>query len=598
MGMLTRLTREVDLITGLQRTLKASEGVGAESTMTIGDDIERTVDRFPNNLAFRFEGRSITYAAFDAVANQVAHWALGQGLKKGDCVALFMTNRPEYVAVWVGLAKVGIVTGLINTNLTGQPLKHTIDISLADHVIVSSDLADAYLAVADGLQKRPRVWAHGGTFAGAEDFEAALACVSADRPAPEHRAALRGGDLAMYVYTSGTTGAPKAARMPHWRVQGMMRAFIGGGRATHKDRIYLTLPLYHGTGGLCGVGFALQTGATIILRRKFSATHFWEEARREEATVFFYIGELCRYLLNQPQHPDETKHKLRLGVGNGLRPEVWERFQPRFKIGRILEFYGSTEGNVSFLNFDGKIGAVGRIPGWLKKRLNVRIVKFDVETEQPVRGPDGLCIECDPNEVGEAVGEIRQDEARFRFEGYSGDPKQTEKKILRDVFAKGDAWFRTGDLMRQDTEGYFYFIDRIGDTFRWKGENVSTNEVGDVLALFPGITEANVYGVKVGALDGRAGMAAISAGPDLDLVALHDYVEKNLPSFARPLFLRLQQQIDTTGTFKYRKVDLVKEGYDPAQTHDPILFDHPLEKRYVAMTPGLREQIESGVFKL
>lgn len=598
MGIFTRIGREVEFITGLQRTLKAAEGVGVDSDVSVGDDVERTADRYPDNIAFRFEGRSITYAAFDALANQVAHWAIAQGLKKGDAVVLFMTNRPEYVAIWVGLAKIGVVTALINTNLAGVPLTHTIDIAETDHVIVSSDLADAYLAITPGLKRKPKAWSHGGPINGASSFEDALGAQPQARPPAALRDAVKGGDMCMYVYTSGTTGAPKAARMPHWRVQGMMRAFIGGGRGTAKDRIYLTLPLYHGTGGLCGVGFALQTGGAIILRRKFSATHFWEEAKREEATVFFYIGELCRYLLNQPAHPDETKHKIRLAVGNGLRPEVWERFQPRFKIRQILEFYGSTEGNVSFLNFDGKVGAVGRIPGYLKKRLNVRIVKFDVETEQPVRGPDGLCIESDPDEVGEALGEIRNDEARYRFEGYSGDQKQTEKKILRDVFTKGDAWFRTGDLMRQDAEGYFYFVDRIGDTFRWKGENVSTNEVGDVLSLYPGITEANVYGVKVGALDGRAGMAAITADENLDLVALHDYVEKNLPSFARPLFLRLQQQIDTTGTFKYRKVDLVKDGYDPTATHDPILFDHPLERRYVAMTPGLREQIESGVFKI
>jgi len=598
MGIFTRIAREVDFITGLQRTLKASEGVSAESDISVGDDVERSVDRYPGNLAFRFEGRSLTYAEFDALANQMAHWALAQGLKKGDAVALFMTNRPEYVAIWVGLAKIGVVTALINTNLSGAPLNHTIDIAEADHVILSSDLAEPYLAVAPKLKRQPKAWAQGGPMNGAADFDQAIAAQSKDRPPAALRDAIRGADMCLYVSTSGTTGAPKAARMPHWRVQGMMRAFIGGGRAAPTDRIYLTLPLYHGTGGLCGVGFAVQTGGAIILRRKFSATHFWEEARREEATVFFYIGELCRYLLNQGPHPDETRHKLRLAVGNGLRPEVWERFQPRFKIKQILEFYGSTEGNVSFLNFDGKIGAVGRIPGYLKKRLNVRIVKFDVEIEQPVRGPDGLCVECEPEEIGEALGEIRQDEARYRFEGYTGDSKQTEKKILRDVFAKGDAWFRTGDLMRQDRDGYFYFIDRIGDTFRWKGENVSTNEVGDVLSLFPGVTEANVYGVKVGGLDGRAGMAAITAGDHLDLEALHAHVEKNLPSFARPLFLRLQQQIDTTGTFKYRKVDLVKDGYDPAATHDPILFDHPAEKRYVAMTPGLREQIEGGVFKL
>lgn len=598
MGLIQSLRREYALISGLQRTLKAYGALSADSTETVADDLERTVDAYPNNVAFRFEGASITYAEFDALANRYANWARTLGLKRGDTVALFMTNRPEYVACWMGLCKVGVVTGLINTNLNGAPLQHTLNISGARHVVVSSDLSEAFHAVAPNLELKPTAWATGGPMQGAQDLDEALAKASPTRPERSVREGLKGGDLSLYVYTSGTTGAPKAAKMPHWRVMGMMRAFIGAGRGSPNDRVYITLPLYHGTGGLCGVGFAIETGATIILRRKFSATHFWEEAAAEGATVFFYIGELCRYLLNQPPHPKEQAHSIRLAVGNGLRPEVWERFQPRFKIPRILEFYGSTEGNVSFLNFDGKVGAVGRIPSYLKKRLNVRIVRFDVETEQPVRGPDGLCVEAETGEIGEAIGEIRSNEARYRFEGYSGDPKQTEKKILRDVFVKGDAWFRTGDLMKQDKDGYFYFVDRIGDTFRWKGENVSTNEVGDVLAGFPGLQEANVYGVKVGDMDGRAGMAAVSLAPDADVAKLRAYVHRELPSYARPLFLRLQPAIETTGTFKYRKVDLVQQGFDPSKCPDPILFDHPGEGRYVPMTPELYAQIQSGAFKL
>jgi fatty-acyl-CoA synthase len=594
-GIFQRIGRDIELIGGLQRTLKVYGNLSAEGAFGVGDELERAANRFPTREAIRFEGQTLTYAELDAMANRFAHWALSQGLGKGDTVALFMTNRPEYIACWLGLAKVGVVSGLINTNLAGQPLIHTVTISTAKNVILSSDLAETYFAVAGQIASQPAVWAQGGQAPGAQDLDAALAACPISRPP---RPDIKGGDIALYVYTSGTTGAPKAAKMPHWRVMGMMRAFVGGGRGVAEDRVYLTLPLYHGTGGLCGVGFAITTGACIILRRKFSASHFWEEAARERATVFFYIGELCRYLLNHPPHPDENRHMLRLAVGNGMRPDVWERFQARFKIGKTLEFYGSTEGNVSMMNFDGKIGAIGRIPKFLKKRLNVRIVKFDVETETPIRGPDGLCTEADPDEVGEALGEIRADEVRFRFEGYSGDAKQTEKKILRNVFAEGDAWFRTGDLMRQDREGYFYFIDRIGDTFRWKGENVSTNEVGDVLATFGGVTEANVYGVQVGDLDGRAGMAAISVEPKFDLAALHAHVTRNLPAYARPLFLRIQPNTDITGTFKYRKVDLVRDGFDPAKINDPLFFDHPAEKAYVSVTPELYGQIQAGAFKL
>ncbi len=597
MNLLQRIRADLALFNGLRASLKAYEPIQQGLPVNIGKDVERVVDLHPDRVAIRFEGADMSYAQFDARANAYANWAQAVGLKKGDAVALLMGNRPDYVCAWIGLVKIGVVVGLVNTNLTGAALAHAITIAEADHVLVSGELTEGLAAIIGGLPRKPKAWAIDPT-PGMEDLSAALASVSGARPDQALRDAVTLDDLALYVYTSGTTGAPKAARMLHRRVMGMMRAFIGGGKATPEDRVYLTLPLYHGTGGLCGVGFALTTGGALIIRRKFSATHFWTEAAAEKATVFFYIGELCRYLLNQPVSPADCAHRLRLGVGNGLRADVWEKFQPRFHIPKLLEFYGSTEGNVSLVNFDNKPGSIGRIPGWLKKRINVRIVKFDVETEQPVRGPDGLCIEAGADEVGEALGEINNAEARFRFEGYSGDPQQTERKVMRDVFARGDLWFRTGDLIRRDGDDYFYFVDRIGDTFRWKGENVSTNEVADTLAQFPGVKEANVYGVKVADLDGRAGMAALILAPDVDLQLLHAFAARELPTFARPLFLRIQPEIETTATFKYRKLDLVREGYDPSATADPIWFDHPTERGYAPMTPDLYAQIQSGVFRL
>lgn len=599
MGLIERVKREVTLIGDMRRTLKAYGNIGRDSPETVADDIERTCDRFPERPAFVFEGRTMSYAEFEALANRYAHWARAQGLRPGDVVALFMPNRPDYVAVWFGLAKVGVATALINTGLTGRALVHSIDISGARQVILDAELAEPLHAVASQLANTPMVWASGGAVQGAQDLDEALARLPSERIPPEKaRPGLTGGAVAMYIYTSGTTGLPKAAKMAHWRVMGYMRAFWGAGRGTEQDRVYIPLPLYHSTGGLCGVGFALEGGGAIILRRKFSASQFWSDVREQHATVFFYIGELCRYLVNVPPSAEDGEHAIRLAVGNGLRPEVWERFQERFKVPRIMEFYGSTEGNVSLVNLDGKQGAIGRIPSYLRRRFNVRIVKFDFENEQPLRGPDGLCIEAAPGEAGEAIGEIKEAEARFRFEGYAGDKAQTEKKVLRDVFRQGDAWFRTGDLMRQDEEGYFYFVDRVGDTFRWKGENVSTHQVNEVLSVFPGVKDANVYGVQVGDLDGRAGMAAITTDPGLDLAGLRQYLARELPSFARPLFLRLQPEIATTGTFKHRKVDLVKEGFDPAVVRDPLLFDDPRAGAYVPLTPELREEILAGRVRL
>jgi len=331
------------------------------------------------------------------------------------------------------------------------------------------------------------------------------------------------------------------------------------------------------------MGAALLTGGSIVLRRKFSTSHFWRDIHDEGCTMFVYIGELCRYLVNAPPDPLERDHKLRLAFGNGLRADVWEQMTQRFNIPRVLEFYGSTEGNVSTFNFDGHVGAIGRLPKWLKKRFNARLVQFDIDTEQPVRDAAGFCIECGPGQIGECIGKIDTSDARTNFTGYA-DKAATEKKVLHDVFEKGDAWFRTGDLMKQDADGYLYFIDRIGDTYRWKGENVSTGEVADRLAEAPGVLEANVYGVAVPGQDGRAGMAALTVDDAFDLTAFHAHVEGALPAYAQPLFIRLQRQIETTGTFKYRKVDLVTDGYDPGRVRDPLYFRNPLKKAWTKIS--------------
>jgi fatty-acyl-CoA synthase len=402
-------------------------------------------------------------------------------------------------------------------------------------------------------------------------------------------------DTALLIYTSGTTGLPKAARITHMRAQLYMRGFAGATGATAKDRIYVALPLYHATGGLCAIGAGLLNGGSIVLRRKFSATHFWKEIVAEGCTMFVYIGELCRYLVNHEHDEDETRHKIRLAFGNGLRPDVWPQLKQRFRVPEILEFYGSTEGNVSLFNFDGRRGAIGRVPRYLRKKFNIRIVKFDVETETPVRGPNGCCIEAAPGEIGECIGHIASD-ARSNFTGYA-DKAATEKKILHDVFDKGDAWFRTGDLMRADGDGYLYFVDRIGDTFRWKGENVATSEVSERLSAVAGVKEVNVYGVPVGELDGKAGMASLVAGAEFEIAALAEYVDRELPAYARPIFVRLQPEIETTGTFKYRKIDLVQEGFDPAKIKDPLYFRDPA-KGYVKLTKAVHAKILAGGYRL
>jgi fatty-acyl-CoA synthase len=337
----------------------------------------------------------------------------------------------------------------------------------------------------------------------------------------------------------------------------------------------------------------------VVIGEKFSAGGFWTDVVKWDCTLFQYIGELCRYLVNAPEHPLQHKHRLRLACGNGLRADIWTEFQARFGIPRILEFYASTEGNVSLYNVEGKVGAVGRVPPFLNHRFPLALVRFDTDTAAPERDADGRCIRCGISETGEAIGRIGGDikQSGGEFEGYTGSA-DTEAKILRDVFEAGDAWYRTGDLMRMDRAGYFYFVDRVGDTFRWKGENVATSEVAAALTEFPGIADACVYGVAVPGTEGSAGMATLAAAADLDLTELRRHLARRLPPYARPLFLRIADRIATTGTFKHRKNELMIEGYDPATIRDPLYFDDPERKAYVRIDAPLYRRIDSGRIRL
>ena len=586
--------REAIYIASLARTFYRMRHVKPDSRATIADVVEAVVRKHPENPAILFQDRIISYRQMDGWAARYARWGQGQGIGKGDVVALLMDNRPEYLFAWLGLPKLGAVVALLNTNLRGAPLAHCVSIAGARQIIVGAELADAYKEAAAQISPAPALWITDEN--GGGNLDAALAAVSPEPLDAGARSGLVCSDKAFYIFTSGTTGLPKAANISHLRALFMMYGFAGGLGSRPGDRMYNVLPLYHSSGGICAVGVALTAGGSLVLRRKFSVHEFWDDCWRYKPTFFQYIGELCRYLLNAPPNPHERAHNLRAITGNGLRPEIWPHFQERFAIPRIVEFYGATEGNVSMLNYDGKVGAVGRIPHYLRNALTTRIVRFDIEHEMPVRNAEGFCIECAPNETGEAIGQITQDPGK-NFEGYTR-AADTQKKILHDVFEKGDTWFRTGDLMKQDALGYFYFVDRIGDTFRWKGENVATSEVSEALGVIQGVLEANVYGVSVPGMDGRAGMAALVVDGDFKLETLAPDLAGSLPAYARPVFLRLQPMMEITGTFKQRKVDLVKEGFDPAAIADPIYWLDPATSRYENLNAARYADITSGRVKL
>jgi fatty-acyl-CoA synthase len=583
-------------INGFRRIIGAVGKFDPEADYTLADAVEDAIDGHRERTFISFEGKDTTYAEFEARANQFAHWGQSVGLKAGDTVALFMENRPDYIAFWAGMAKVAVRTALINYNLSGAGLAHCVKIVDCKAIVMNPELAPQFASARGQVETPLGAFVLGGPADGLVQIDGVVDRAAKTRLDRSGRAGVKGGDVALYIYTSGTTGLPKAAKISGVRARGLMRVFKDATQASQDERILQTLPLYHATGGMCGVGTALNAGACIVLQRKFSASQFWQEAIDSHATMLVYIGELGRYLMNQPQSALERSHKITKGFGNGLRADVWAEFVERTGIKRLVEFYGSTEGNVNFFNLDGKIGAVGRVPRLLRGRLPARILRFDVETEQPVRGPDGLCIEAEVDEIGEAVGPITK-ETRQRFDGYN-DEKQSQKKILTDVFAKGDRWFRTGDLMKMDADQYIYFVDRVGDTFRWKGENVSTSEVEIAISSMPGVKHAIVYGVAVPGQDGRAGMAAITPKEGVDLAALYAHLTSNLPAYARPAFVRFQDEVETTGTLKYRKVDLVKEGFDPMNTSDPLFVADVANNSYSPITADVLRDVLSGKMRL
>jgi len=598
MSLLDNIHDDIVFLLGAYRALKMTTPIARNPTRVFPTVIEELADRFGDAPALISDRERLSYRGLAERANRYARWARRENLAKGDTVCVLMPNRPEYMAAWIGIASAGGVAALINTNLIGTALAHCIDIVAPKHVVVASELADGFATARGLLKTRPKLWSYGES-AEFPRLDREIDALPADRLATAERVALTIEDRALYIYTSGTTGLPKAANINHYRVMLASHAFAGVMDTKPTDRMYDCLPMYHTAGGLVATGSVLLNGGAVVIREKFSAREFWDDVVRHECTLFQYIGELCRYLVHSPPNPNETRHRLRMACGNGLRPDLWEEFKTRFRIPHILEFYGATEGNVNIFNFEGKQGAVGRVPWFVAHRFPIAVVRFDVERQQPVRNAEGFCERCDPNEPGEVIGRIVNDPARpgNRFEGYAA-ANQNENKILHDVFEKGDAWFRTGDLMRKDERGYFHFVDRVGDTFRWKGENVSTSEVAEAINTFPGIADANVYGVTVVGRDGRAGMAAIVCDGQCDLGALHEHLARNLPDYARPLFLRIQPKIEVTGTFKQKKVDLVREGFNPAATTNPIYFNDPQAKAFVLLDPTLYRRIESGDVRL
>ncbi|KAF7495154.1 Long-chain fatty acid transport protein 4 [Sarcoptes scabiei] len=574
----------------------------------------RLVEKHPDKVFLYYKDEKWTYDDVEQFSNRIANYFRSIGFRKNDEIALVMNTRPEFIATWLGLSKCGIVTAFINTNQRMETLVHSITVVNCKAVIFDVTLAKNILEAQSMIEsKKPgmlyysyvgrdppsiKAWERDQETLmkiGGKRLDDCLETASPFKPPQIYEQKM--SDKLYYIFTSGTTGLPKAAVIRHHRYIWIGMILHNLFNISDDDILYLTLPQYHNNAGTIGSCQGVILGTGIVLREKFSASQFWDDCIRYNCTVAMYIGELCRYLLAQPKKSTDSMHKVRLMFGNGLRQEIWRDFKNRFNIKQIGEVYGSTEGNANVANYDFTEGACGIIPCCVpficRLIFPVTVIKVDPATGEHVRGRNGLCKLIKPGEIGEIVGKIGHDPGKS-YPGYVNN-EATKKKIIFNVFNHGDSAFLSGDLVEMDYYGYLYFRDRTGDTFRWKGENVSTNEVEAVIQKVVQLSDCIVFGVSIPNCDGKAGMAVIADPQQIvDVENLFQKLEKRLPPFAVPLFIRITQKIDLTASFKLSKTSLEKEGYNLLKFSDPIYFlDRKLQK-YIPLTQSLYDEIQNG----
>ena len=558
--------------------------------------VEQNAQSYPAEIAIICEGETVTWQELNGRANRIASLLYSQGIRKGDSVSLFMQNRIEFVVQLIGITKLGAIGGLINTNLTRQQLHHCITLTGSKKCIFGEELTAELNEIRDELNLED-----GADFLFVRDqgtepapnwaVEVDSKDTSLDDSNPTEAVAI--GNTAFYIFTSGTTGLPKAARFSHRRL--IPTASMAADmvlRIDRSDRMYNCLPLYHGTGLAIGLASAFTAGASTVLRRKLSVSAFWDDVRKFNCTSFVYIGEFLRYLLSQPESPKDKENPIRAIIGNGLRPDIWHTFKDRYDIDRIGEFYGASEGNAGFANVFNKNCTVGL------GTAPAVIVSYDVANDEILRNENGYCIEVPTGEPGLLLIEIT---SKSEFEGYT-NKEASEKKVIRNALIEGDAYFNSGDLMKVVDVGFawgqkhYQFVDRVGDTFRWKSENVSTNEVGEIINQHDDIIFTNVYGVEIPGTDGRAGMAAIVLREGLDIQNIDIgniswHIHQHLPGYARPIFLRLLNELPTTSTHKLQKNELRDQAFHVDKVNDSLLVLRPGEQLYTKLNSDFYDQI-------
>ncbi|XP_028039800.1 long-chain fatty acid transport protein 4-like [Bombyx mandarina] len=588
------------------KILRLSGNFGKKN-WSMPDIFHENVKRHPNKACFLYENESWSFKQVEEFSLRVTALLKNHGVKRGDVVGVMMNNCPELPATWLGVARMGGVSPLINTNQTGNALLHSVNVAKCNVVIYGSEFQSAFDEISNEINPAIKLYrynrrplnASGDAVRVVESENDFTHMLETTPPAPWSLSEGEGftGKL-LYIYTSGTTGLPKAAVISPSRMVFMASGvhYLGGLRK--NDIMYCPMPLYHSAGGCISVGQAFIFGCTVALRAKFSASAYFPDCIKFKATAAHYIGEMCRYILATPPSATDRQHKVRTVYGNGMRPTIWTEFVKRFNIKRVVEFYGATEGNANIVNIDNKTGAIGFVSRIIPAVYPIAILKVDQETGEPIRNSKGLCQLAKPYEPGVFIGKIKPNNPSRAFLGYV-DKEASEKKIVRDVFNIGDSAFISGDILVADELGYLYFRDRTGDTFRWRGENVSTTEVEAAVSRCANQRDAVVYGVEIPNTEGRAGMCGIvDIEGTLDLDKLAKDIAKDLPKYARPIFIRIMTSVDMTGTFKMKKVDLQKEGYNPSTVSDKMFFFEPKQNKYVPLGVEEYEKIISGEIRL
>ena len=574
---------------------KAGE-LNPNDKMSFGTIIDYNAEHYPNRPALLYNDMKYTHKELNESINRYANYFLSIGLKRGDIINVFLENRPELLIMIGAMSKTGIIASLINTRQRSATLAYSLKVNKVKAYVIGEELYEAFEEVRNELdltsEDRLYFLKDEGNMTIPEGFlDLNEEVKDQDISTPNAINDIVGTDTYAYIFTSGTTGLPKAAPMRHVHMIGSIYGW--GGMANNmqtEDVIYITLPLFHSNAVHIGLGSAFYAGSAVALARRFSVTNFWKDVRKYKATCFNYIGELCRYLLNQPPNPDDRNHNVYKIFGNGLRPEIWNEFKERFGIRNVHEHYGATEIRGMFCNYFNIDSTIG-----INFSPHV-LVKYDVIADEPIRDENGYFQKVDRGEAGLLLFQITDPTI---FAGYT-DKQATEKKIFRNPFGNNEIWLNTGDMIRYI--GYYHaqFVDRLGDTFRWKGENVSTSEVEDVLDSSEQIEHSSVYGVEIPGTDGKAGMASIFATEDhknFNLSDLLNIQKKDLPPYAIPIFLRFLSQLKTTSTFKIQKSDMKKVGFDITETDDPIYVLLPNSSEYTLLTNEIYNEINLGKYR-